>query len=74
MRYCPRHQRGLLPEGYDPYGKRRLPARWRPLSQGCVALAVAMGTVFGCGGEIAVKEVPCDQCSGTRASEGLHDL
>lgn len=61
-RYCPTHQRGLIPEGYDLRQRQTVPARWHTLTPATVALAQAWGKAYGCAGEIVVELTTCDVC------------
>lgn len=60
MQYCPVHQRGLLPGGYDPYTKRMVAEAWRPLTRYVADWAQLMAATFP--QEVQMHVQRCDQC------------
>ena len=61
--YCPRHQRALLPLGWDFRAHRLMPAHWHPLPLGTLALAMAVANVWTCAAQVVPVETTCDLCT-----------
>ena len=62
MRYCPIHERGYIPAGYDTRHRQGVPARWHPLSKATIRWALGWATIGHCRGQITLEETRCDWC------------
>lgn len=60
MRYCPTHQRALMPESYDPPQAQTVPAHWRAVNAELLMWARIAAVSFP--KQAQIIEQDCDVC------------
>ena len=62
LTWCPEHERGLIPAGYDQTRRVLVPATWHALTRWTLTRAWTLAHAGGCAGQIVLVRVACDRC------------